>query len=114
MESHKRPTEDPTTLFCAFFQAGGRMEFDGGLSARLLRLVAFQGNVGLWDAVLQELQPRKVSSCGAPGTKKLRVAAAAAAAPFTGCIKAAQVPVFFLAYCSSSRTRLSFGKWVLQ
>ena len=46
------------------------MEFDRGLSARLLRLVAFQGNVGLWDAVLQELQPRKVSSCGAPGTKK--------------------------------------------
>lgn len=40
------------------------MKFEGGLSGRLLGLVAFQGNVGLWNAVLEELQPTKASAWG--------------------------------------------------
>lgn len=39
------------------------MEYDDVLSGRLLRLVAFQGNVDLWNAVLEELRPQKARSC---------------------------------------------------
>jgi len=44
-------------------QAGGRLVLQDDLSRRLLRMVAFQGNVGMWNAVLKELllQPAKVS-----------------------------------------------------
>lgn len=58
------------------------MKFDDGLSARLLRLVAFQGNVGLWNAVLEELRPAKASPCQHQGLRDLL--GIATAPPFTG------------------------------